>query len=155
MPYAFFRFLSRPRRPLCRVVDAFLGWGQPVSSLESSRRGEVENVLPRSVYLGSVELTTGTCAFSASTDGGATWEELDTPDLLPYTDCGFGAADPKNIRTELKQGPDGTLCFRLHAQDPKAGGTISVLLGRSSDEGMTWETSVVHARGPARGGTDI
>lgn len=110
---------------------------------------------PEALYLGSVELVTGTCRFSTSSDGGATWEEQSAPELAPYTDCGFGAADPKNVRTELEQGPEGTLYYVFHAHDPSAGGTRSVLLGRSSDGGRSWETSVVTSPGRALPGTDI
>ncbi|HWB71363.1 MAG TPA: sialidase family protein, partial [Egibacteraceae bacterium] len=62
----------------------------------------------------------------------------------PYTDCGFGSAQPQNIRTDLEQAPDGTLHYAFHANDPAAGGTRSVLLGRSTDRGRSWETTVVH-----------
>ncbi len=110
---------------------------------------------PKLLYLGSVELTTGTCRFSTSNDGGATWEDQAAPELAPFTDCGFGSANPKNIRTELEQGPDGTLYFVFHAQDPRAGGSRSVLLGHSSDKGRSWETSVVSSPGPAAPGSDI
>lgn len=110
---------------------------------------------PERLYLGAVDLVTGACYFSMSTDGGATWEEQAAPELAPFTDCGFGGADPKNVRTELEQGPDGTLYFVFHAHDPSAGGTRSVLLGRSSDGGRSWETSVVTSPGRALPGTDI
>ncbi|MEX0658696.1 MAG: sialidase family protein [Egibacteraceae bacterium] len=110
---------------------------------------------PDTAYLADVDLANGTCEFAVSTDGGDTWEERPAPELEPFTDCGYGAANPKNIRTQLDQGPDGTLFSVFHAQDPDAGGSRSVLLGRSSDQGQSWDTSLVYSPGDAREGEDI
>lgn len=104
---------------------------------------------PDTAYMSGVDLAAGDCGFAVSTDGGATWEEQEGPRLEPFTDCGFGSASPTNIRTQLDQAPDGTLRYVFHAQDPDAGGTRSVLLGRSSDGGDSWDTSVVHSPGEA------
>lgn len=100
---------------------------------------------PDVVYLSAVHLQDGECRFFRSQDGGLTWaRDLPAPQLEPYTNCGL-VGGPQNIRTELKQAPDGTLYYLHHAHDPGAGGTRSILLGRSGDGGGTWESTVVHA----------
>lgn len=110
---------------------------------------------PHTVYLAAVDLANGVCEFAVSADGGGTWEERAAPLLEPFTDCGYGSANPKNIRTQLAQGPDGTLFSVFHAHDPDAGGSRSVLLGRSADGGESWETTLVYSPGDARPNADI
>ncbi len=113
------------------------------------------------VYLSEVELQTGDCRFYLSTDRGTTWTAAETTIDSPleeeaqadrepapeasYTDCSLGPSGPQNVRTELAQAPDGTLYYAFHAHDPAAGGTRSILLARSRDDGRSWETTVVHA----------
>jgi hypothetical protein len=98
----------------------------------------------RLLHLSSVELTTGACLFSVSLDGGASWRRENAPNLDPYTrDCALGSAQPKGLRTDLKQAPDGTLYYAFQGHDPDAGGTRSVLVARSSDGGRSWATVVV------------
>lgn len=100
---------------------------------------------PDMVYLSAVHLQTGDCRFFRSEDGGRSWaRDLPAPLLEPYTNCGL-VGSPQNIRTELRQAPDGTLYYLHHAHDPGAGGTRSILLGRSGDGGRTWDSTVVHA----------
>lgn len=100
---------------------------------------------PDIVYLAEVELQAGELRFYVSSDRGVTWKRSEAPKLAPYTDAGLGAGNPKNIRTELHQDSKGTIYLVFHAQDPAAGGARSVLLGRSSDRGLTWKTSTVVA----------
>ncbi|MDQ3978237.1 MAG: glycoside hydrolase [Actinomycetota bacterium] len=100
---------------------------------------------PDTVYLAEVELQAGEARFYVSSDRGASWKQSEAPRLAPYTDAGLGAGNPKNIRIELHQDSKGTIYYLFHAQDPTAGGARSVLLGRSSDGGLTWKTSAVHA----------
>jgi hypothetical protein len=116
-----------------------------------TRSGEAPSLLvdranPNVVYLSHVELTTGACKFSVSLDGGATWRPENAPELLPYTrNCALGGGHPQNVRTELKQGPDGTIYYAFQGNDPDAGGSRAVLLGQSSDGGRSWHTVLVHA----------
>lgn len=124
-------------------------------------------------YLSEVELQTGDCRLYRSQDRGGSWAPVDTtvdspleqedpdvapdpaPEVEPYVDCSLGSVTPQNIRTELQQAPDGTLYYAFQTHDPDAGGSRSVLLGRSDDQGETWETTVV-AEGPAaREGDDV
>jgi len=99
---------------------------------------------PDTVYLAEVELQAGENRFYVSSNGGASWKRSEGPRLEPFTDGGLGAGNPKNIRTELDQDSKGTIFYLFHAQDPTAGGARSVLLGRSTDGGLTWRTSPVH-----------
>ena len=89
-----------------------------------------------SLYLSDVELQSGQCRFYSSSDGGATWTKGTPPTLSPYTNCNLGPAQPQNVRTELKQAPDGTLYYLYQAEDPAAGGARSVLLGRGNRAGQ-------------------
>lgn len=107
---------------------------------------------PDTMYLSEVELLGGTCRFFRSNDHGNSWTEMPAPRLAPYTDCGMGSVGPQNIRTELEQAPDGTIYYAFHAQDPAAGGPRNVLLGRSTDGGQSWKTTVVAKAPPAAGG---
>ena len=105
----------------------------------------VDNQDPDTVYLAAAELQSGEDRFYVSTDRGQSWKQSAGPKLEPFTDGGLGAGNPKNIRTELAQDSKGTIFYLFHAQDRSAGGARSVLLGRSSDKGITWKTSVVVA----------
>jgi hypothetical protein len=115
---------------------------------------------PDTVYLSESELQSGDCRFYVSTDQGRSWAAEETtvdspvetekpdnappsPELPPATDCTLGSGS-QNIRTELKQAPDGTLYYLFSANnvDPTIR-SRSVLLGRSSDGGRSWETSIV------------
>lgn len=123
---------AAPARPLVRSHEA--------PSLLVDRRS------PRTVYLSGVDLVTGACTFSVSLDGGSTWRAENAPRLEPYTrNCALGSAHPQNVRTELAQGPDGTLYYVFQGNDPGAGGARSVLVGRSKDGGRTWSTTLVDA----------
>ncbi len=111
-----------------------------------------DNSNPNVLYLSEVELLSGTCQFHRSTDRGETWTEMPAPRLAPYTDCGMGSVGPQNVRTELEQAPDGTIYYAFHAQDPSAGGPRNVLLGRSTDGGQSWKTTVVAEAPPVSNG---
>jgi len=100
---------------------------------------------PNTVYLSEVELQSGQCRFYTSSDGGASWAQGTAPKLAPYTSCELGPAQPQNVRTELRQAPDGTLYYLYQARDPAAGGARSVLLGRSKDRGRSWTVAPVAA----------
>ena len=63
---------------------------------------------------------------------------------LPSPTGAWSRGNPKNIRTELDQDSKGTIFYLFHAHDPAAGGARSILLGRSTDGGLSWKTSPVH-----------
>ncbi len=99
---------------------------------------------PRTVYLAYSEMSTGACRFAVSTDSGATWREENAPVLDPFTkNCAMGYATSQNLRTELQQGPDGTIYDVFQANAPDRNGSRSVLLGRSSDSGRSWQTVAI------------
>jgi hypothetical protein len=110
---------------------------------------------PHVVYLADVDLASGACTFAVSTDGGATWRAEQPPRLDPYTsNCALGSAHPQNVRTDLQQGPDGTIYYAFQGNDTSAGGSRSVLLGRSTDSGRTWHTTLVDAAPPVKARAD-
>ncbi len=121
---------------------------------------QIDRKDPDKVYLSESELQSGDCRFYRSTDRGRTWSveqsTLDSPvesekpdgaaqapEIAPHTDCTLGSGS-QNIRTELDQAPDGTLYYLFSANnvDP-AVRSRTVLLARSTDEGRTWQTTVV------------
>ena len=95
------------------------------------------------VYLSEAELQTGQCRFYTSNDRGATWARGASPNLPPFN-CSPGTGHPQSIRTHLAQASDGTLLYAFAGNDPAAGSARSILLGRSSDRGRTWQTAPVH-----------
>ena len=60
----------------------------------------------------------------------------------------MGSVLPQGVRTDIAQGADGTLYYAFGGNDPDAGGSRSVLLGRSHDSGRTWDAVTVDI-GPA------
>jgi len=136
----------------CADEETSVSVGRPTVVTQEerlSRTHEAPSVLvdrkdPDTVYLAEVELQAGENRFYVSSNGGATWKQSEGPRLEPFTDGGLGAGNPKNIRTELHQDSKGTIYYLFHAQDPTAGGARSVLLGRSTDGGLTWRTSPVY-----------
>lgn len=75
---------------------------------------------------------------AVSTDGGATFEAIGTPEIPGFA---VGAIQADNM---VQIGPDGSLYFSALLQDEN---TLPVLLGiqvaRSDDGGKTWPTNVV------------
>src|SRR4051794_27854427 len=113
----------------------------PLSRDEEGPALLVDKDDPNTVYLAYSEMATGACRFAVSTDRGATWRQENAPVLDPYTkNCAMGYATSQNIRTELQQGPDGTIYNVFQANAPDKNGTRSVLLGRSRDSGRSWQT---------------
>lgn len=127
---------------------------------------------PDTAFLSEVELQTGDCRLYVTQDRGATWQPVEptvdsplefdeetqtvnepAPEEEPHTDCTLGSTTPQNVRTELQQAPDGTLYYAFHAHDPSAGGSRSVLLAQSTDQGESWTTTVV-AEGPQADGPE-
>ncbi len=106
---------------------------------------------PLNVVAGYSDLRSRRCGVMRSTDGGATWSQLDNSPSLPgYPFCAVPAGS--SIQTHLGFGREGTLYYALTGWATEDGGlrtgNVSVLLGRSDDLGDTWETTLVDdARG--------
>lgn len=126
------------------------GEALPLSRLEEAPALLVDQDDSDTVYLAYTEMLTGDCKFAVSTDRGATWREESAPELEPYTqNCAMGYATSQNIRMELKQSPDGTIYYVFQGNAPERNGTRSVLLGRSSDGGRSWDTVAIDPGNPA------
>ncbi len=129
-----------------RGANGETGPGRPLVRSREAPSLLVDRDNARVLYLSGVDLASGACTFSVCLDGGATWRAENSPRLEPFTgNCALGNAPPQNVRTELDQGPDGTLYYVFQGHNPAAGGGRSVLLGRSKDGGRTWATVVVDA----------
>ncbi|MGH9129579.1 MAG: sialidase family protein [Acidimicrobiales bacterium] len=109
----------------------------------------VDNRDPATIYLAYADLAAGVCHFQFSHDSGLSWKTGTAPSLAPYTNCGMGSVGPQNKRTQLDQAPNGTLYYLYAAQVPGAGGARSLLLGRSTNGGATWQVSPVDAAPPS------
>ena len=116
----------------------------PLTRLEEAPALLVDQDNSNTVYLAYTDMASGACKFAVSTNRGATWQERAAPELDPYTqNCAMGYATSQNIRTELKQAPDGTIYNVFQANAPDKNGSRSVLLGRTNDGGRTWKTVAI------------
>lgn len=139
-----------PPEPARAVQANRTGEVLPVSRDEEGPAVLVDRDDPDTVYLAYTEMLTGACRFYVSADRGASWRAEAAPKLEPFTkNCAMGTASSQNIRTELKQGPDGTIYNVFQANAPERNGTRSVMLGRSSDGGRSWKTVAIDPGNPA------
>lgn len=102
------------------------------------------------VVAGFVEMRSRICGLMRSFDRGQTWERVEEgPGLPAYPFCFHTSGGV--TQTPLAFGRDSTLYYGLAGWDEQDGGSrgnISVLLGRTSDYGDTWDTTIVRdARG--------
>ena len=104
-----------------------------------------DSTVANRVYLFDADVLSGNCQFYVSNDAGYTWKSTTAPSLAPYTDCGPGSSQPLNWRSTMVQGPDGAVYVGYAAHDLSAGGSRSVLLGKTTDGGATWKTVAVDA----------
>ncbi|MDP9005554.1 MAG: exo-alpha-sialidase [Actinomycetota bacterium] len=96
------------------------------------------------VYVAAADLQRATCHVYRSTDGGASFAELDPPSFGNRTDCGLNRGGlPQNMRMKLVVDPEGVVYWVLAVADPAALGARSVVLARSSDGGQSWRTTTV------------
>ena len=146
--------------PTAAAPDALVTDDMVVTRTHEAPYLHVDGDDPDTVYLSESELQSGDCRLYVSTDRGQSWtvEEntLDSPvqtdkpegapqapEEAPHLNCSLGRAGSQNIRTELTQSPDGTLYYLFHANNSEEEPSRSVLLGRSSDGGRSWETTVI------------
>ena len=96
------------------------------------------------VYVAAADLQTAACHVYRSTDGGASFTELEGPDFGQLTDCGLNRGGlPQNMRMKLVVDTEGVVYWALAVADPAAGGARNVVLARSEDEGASWQTAMV------------
>lgn len=97
---------------------------------------------PMNVFAQLAEVRTNRCGLMRSTDGGTTWTRLDSspsPKSFPF--CLMTNAVTQG---RLAFGSHHTLYYLLDGWDTQDGAyNRSVLLGRSTDFGATWATTVV------------
>ena len=105
---------------------------------------------PLHVFATAVDLRSQRCGLLRSTDGGESWEALDSsPSLDAYPLCLM--TNSHTTQGKIAFGSDQTLYYALNGWDSQDGANRSVFLGRSTDFGETWQTTVVQ---DARGRTD-
>ena len=106
---------------------------------------------PRNVFSAGVEYRTGRCAFQRSTDGGATWREMEGAPSVPGSPlCAHNLGQlPAGF---LAMGPDRTLYWAHVASSIDDSANLSVFLARSPDLGETWSTTPVRDARGKRGG---
>lgn len=106
---------------------------------------------PNIVVMGFVEARSRRCGLLRSMDAGQTWTKLDaSPSTASFPDCFVISGNVDMVPVAF--GRHHTLYYGLSGFDDGDGGqntgNISVLVGRSTDLGNTWATTVVrNARG--------
>lgn len=96
------------------------------------------------VFVAASDLQAATCHVYRSTDGGASFTELEGPDFGELTDCGLNRGGlPQNMRMKLVVDAEGVVYWALAVADPTAMGARNVVLARSDDDGASWQTTTV------------
>ncbi len=120
-----------------------------VASVARTFEGPTAAVDPRddaNVFVAAADLLSNACHVFRSTDGGASFSELDGPDFGAATDCGLNKGGiPQNQRMKLAFDREGVLYWAIAVADPAALGGRNVVLARSADQGETWKTTTVVA----------
>ncbi|MDQ6614954.1 MAG: glycoside hydrolase [Actinomycetota bacterium] len=101
------------------------------------------------VFASAAELRANHCGLMRSTDGGQHWGYLEaSPSIRSYQECLETNAVTQG---RLAFGRNHTLYYLLDGYDITDGGKVrSVLLGKSTDYGATWSTTIVsdnHGKG--------
>jgi hypothetical protein len=98
------------------------------------------------VVMGEVDLQHGRCLTHVSHDGGHTWSDAGSPQNSDFVNCGPQNGNNFNTgtRTALTFARDGTLYYAFAAARASDGDSRSILLGKSTDSGMTYTTTVVY-----------
>lgn len=94
------------------------------------------------IFASAVDLRTQRCGTMESTDGGQTWELLDSsPSLDSYPMCLM--TNSHTTQGKLAFGSNGTLYYGLGGWASEDGANRSIFLGRSDDSGASWQTTTV------------
>lgn len=106
---------------------------------------------PQTMVLGAVEFTSAHCVTRISTNGGRTWKDGASPQAMGYSNCGITNHNvfPTQWAISMTYDDDGTLYYAFSAAKEADDLARSILLGRSTDNGRSWKTTVVHRGEPA------
>lgn len=105
----------------------------------------------QTMAMGPIEFVSARCLTYVTTDGGRTWREAASPQALGYEDCGITNHNlfATQMATSVTYAEDGTLYYAFAAAKEDDNVARSILLGRSTDDGRSWQTTVVHRGEPA------
>jgi BNR repeat-like domain len=99
---------------------------------------------PLNVVATLAELPTKHCGLMRSTDGGVTWARLDAAPALPAYPFCLQQGNTNVTEALIAFGRNHTLYYLFSAWDTKDGDNNgSVFVGRSTDFGTTWSTTLV------------
>lgn len=142
---------SKGRPPI--VLDARVGpnvrLGEDPAALPSAQRGQAEPHIVRSAANPELLLATFqdgrysdsgaiSCGYAVSRDGGLTW----TRGLVPNLGTVVGGRFARATDPVAGAGPDGELYLQALATTTGSFAQASIVVGRSTDSGATWNTPV-------------
>lgn len=97
---------------------------------------------PLHLVASAVDLRTQRCGTMESVDGGQNWASLDSsPSPDDYPLCLM--TNSHTTMGKVAYGSDGILYYGLAGWDEEDGANRSIFLGRSDDDGESWQTTVV------------
>jgi hypothetical protein len=113
----------------------------------------VDPMDPSMIVVADVDIQNGHCLTHISRDAGLTWVEGRSPQPPEFSSCTpqSGNRFSTGPATSLTFDTDGTLYYAFAAARPGDQDSRSVLLGRSTNQGQSWTTSVVHLASPGFG----
>jgi hypothetical protein len=105
------------------------------------------------VVLSEIDMQNRRCLTHISSDGGHTWADGASPQNSDYVNCGPQNGNFFNTgsNTALAYDATGNLYYAFSAATASDGDSRSILLGRSTNNGQSWTTTVVYQ---APGSTD-
>jgi hypothetical protein len=134
--------LTKPVNATSFNVDPERTYSAPVFVVDPEQKS--------TVLASYVEMRSKRCGLLRSTDYGQHWKALDQGPALPSYPFCF-TANGSVLQTPLAFGRHHTLYYAFagwDTQDNPRTGNVSVMLGRSTDLGDTWQTTIVaNARG--------
>ena len=100
---------------------------------------------PRTLVVAEGDAYSSRCMVHVSRNGGLTWTDATQPQTPPdWPGCGFAVT---GVLADLAFAPDGTLYYAFSAFQPTTY-QQRIYLARSSDLGLTWDTTALPRIGP-------
>lgn len=101
---------------------------------------------PTQIAMGEIDLQRGQCLTHISSDAGHTWSAGASPQNSEYVNCGPQNGNLYNTgaSTQLVYDRQGTLYYAFAAARAGDGDSRSILLGKSTDNGKSYTTTVVY-----------